>query len=90
MIEVQLHTVSTRGDGYDAVDPFVRRRIGDDEEARVVVHQLVGGRESLAYSSLNRSNELLMRRFKPVVEGLELGLRRRLAAIDCHCRARTT
>ena len=39
---------------------------------------------------LYRSNELLMRRIKPVVEGLELGLRRRLAAIDCHCRASTT
>ena len=39
---------------------------------------------------MRRSNELLMRRIKPVVEGLELGLRRRLAAIDCHCRARTT
>ena len=39
---------------------------------------------------LHRSNELLMRRIKPVVEGLELGLRRRLATIDCHCRARTT
>ena len=39
---------------------------------------------------LHRSNELLMRRIKPVVEGLELGLWRRLHAIDCHCRASTT
>ena len=39
---------------------------------------------------MHRSNELLMRRIKPVVEGLELGLRRGLAAIDCHCRASTT
>ena len=33
---------------------------------------------------LHRSNELLMRRIKPVVEGLELGVWRSLAAIDCH------
>ena len=39
---------------------------------------------------VHRSNELLMRRIKPVEEGLKLGLRRRLAAIDCHCRASTT
>ena len=39
---------------------------------------------------LHRSNELLMFRIKPVVEGLELGVRRRLPAIDCHCRASTT
>ena len=39
---------------------------------------------------MHLSNELLMLRIKPVVEGLELGLRRRLPAIDDHCRARTT
>ena len=39
---------------------------------------------------LHLSNALLMRWIKPVVEGLELGLRRRLPAIDCHCRTSTT
>ena len=39
---------------------------------------------------LRRSNELLMRRIKPAEEGLELGLRRGLFAIDCHSRASTT
>ena len=39
---------------------------------------------------MHRWNELLMLRIKPVVEGLELGLRRRLPAINCHCRASTT
>ena len=39
---------------------------------------------------MHRSNDLLMLRRKPVVEGLELRLRRRLAAFDCHCLARTT
>ena len=39
---------------------------------------------------LHRLNELLMLQFKPVVKGLELGLRRGLAAIDRHRRARTT
>jgi hypothetical protein len=57
MIEVQIHTVGTCGDRYDGIDPSARRRIGDDEEAGVVVHQLVGGRESLTYSSPDRSDE---------------------------------
>ena len=39
---------------------------------------------------MHRSNELLMRRIKPVVEGLELGLRSGLPVRDGHCRASTT
>src|SRR5580700_5762556 len=85
IIEVQIHSVNTCGDRYYGVDSSVRRRIGDDKEAGVVVRELVGGRESLTYSSPDRSNELSMLRIELVVEGPELGLRRRLLAIDYHC-----
>ena len=85
LIEVQSHTGGTCGDRHDAIDPAVRRRIADDDGVVVVVRQLVGGRESLPYSSPDRSNELLILRIKPVDEGPELGLRRKFAAIGFHC-----
>src|SRR5258708_39436995 len=85
LIEVQSHTGGTCGDRHNAIDAAVRRRIADDDGVAVVVRQLVGGRESLTYSSPDRSNELLILRIKPVYEGLELGLRCQLAAIGFHC-----
>src|SRR5260370_41545556 len=78
-------TGGTSGDRHDAIDPAVRRRIADDDGVVVVVRQLVGGRESLPYSSPDRSNELLILRIKPVDEGPELGLRRKFPAIGFHC-----
>src|SRR5579862_2719 len=73
LIEVQSHTGGTCGDRHDAIDPAIRRRVTDDDGVVVVVRQLVCGRESLAYSSPDRSNELLILRIKPVDEGPELG-----------------
>ena len=85
LIEVQPHTVGTCGDRHDAIDPPIRGRIAEDDGVRVVVRQLVGGRESLTDNSPDRSNELLILRIKPVDEGPELGLRRTLPAIGFHC-----
>src|SRR5258708_23157360 len=85
LIEVQSHTGGTSGERHDAIDPGVRRRIADDDGIVVVVRQLVGGRESLTYSSPDRSNERLILRIKPVDEGPELGLRRKFPAIGFHC-----
>ena len=68
--------------------------IGKSDWPRAAMER-VGGMRSwfnklTTNGSLHGSNEPLMLRIKPVVEGLELGLWRRLAVIDCHCRARTT
>ena len=68
--------------------------IGKSDWPRVAMER-VGGMRSwfdklTTNGCLHRSNEVLMLRIKPVVEGLELGLRRRFSAIDCHCRASTT
>src|SRR6185369_7346257 len=65
LAEVQRYTGGTCGDRQDGIDPSVRRRVAYDEEAVVVVRQLVGGRETLTYSSPDRSNELLVLRIKP-------------------------
>src|SRR6185503_9785675 len=81
---VQSHTGGTCGDRHDAIDPAVRRRIADDDGVTVVVRQLVGGRESLAYRSPDRSKELLILRIDPVDEGPELGLRRKFPATWFH------
>src|SRR5260370_14730015 len=78
-------TGGTSGDRHDAIDPAVRRRIADDDGVVVVVRQLVGGRESLSYSSPDRSNELMILRIKPVDEGPELGLRRKFPSIVVRC-----
>lgn len=51
----------------------------------VVVRQLVSGREALTYCSPDRPHELLILRVQPVDIGLELGLRRKLAAIRFQC-----
>src|SRR5262249_19520839 len=85
LTEVQRYTGGPCGDRHDGIDPAVRRRIADNEEAVVVVRQLVGGRESLAYSSPDRSNELLILRIKPVDVGPELSLGRRFPSIASCC-----
>lgn len=91
VIEVQIHTGGTCGDRYDGIDSSVRRRVGDNEGRVVVIRQLVGRRESLSYSSANRSNELLILWIKSIDEGSELGLRRRFPDIafqSMHRRSR--
>src|SRR5205085_5941479 len=85
LTEVQRYTGGRCADRHDGIDPSVRRRIADNEGVTVVVRQLVGGRESLTYSSPDRSNELLILRIKPVDVGLQLILGRRFHFIVFHC-----
>src|SRR5262245_4850341 len=85
LTEVQRYTGGTCADRHDAIDTSVRRRIADDEGVTVIVRQFVGGRESLAHGSPDRSKELLILRIKLVDVGPELDLRRTFLAIGFHC-----
>src|SRR5262249_29562746 len=85
LTEVQRNTGGTCADRHDAIDTSVRRRIADDEGVTVFVRQFVGGRESLAHGSPDRSKELPILRIELFDVGPELGLRRTFRAIEFHC-----
>ena len=86
------HRREKRGAGASVFGYFWGNAKSDWPRAAV---EREGGRRSwfdklTTNGGMHRSNERLMRRVKPVAEGLKQGLRRRLAVIDCHFRASTT